>query len=162
VRRLLAYLAPGRDAAGTIYGTIVTGSTIAAGSEGTHHALELAATVVVTVALYWMAHAYAEVLGHSQARVLSWTETRREFFAEWRMVAACILPLAVLMVATMLGASFETATSLALWFAAGLLFVWGLAAAQRANLSAAGAILSALVYTALGVAIVVLKLVFAH
>lgn len=162
MRRLLAYLAPTRDASGVIYGTIVTGSTMVAAAEGTQHVLEVAATVVVTLFVYWIAHAYAEVLGSSQVRVLSWTETRRELFAEWRMPAACVVPLAVLLVASGLGASFDLATTTALWATAGLLFLWGLLAAQRARVSTGLAILSGLVYTALGVAIVALKLVLVH
>src|ERR1700694_2744248 len=106
MRRLLAYLAPTRDASGVIYGTIVTESTMVAAAEGTHHVLEVAVTVVVTLFLYWIAHAYAEVLGNSQVHVLSWTETWRELFAEWRMLAACVVPLAVLLIVTGLGASF--------------------------------------------------------
>jgi hypothetical protein len=162
VRRLLTFLAPTRDASGVIYGTIITGSTMVAAAEGTHHVMEVAATVVVTLFLYWIAHAYAEVLGNSQVRVLSWTETWRELFREWRMLAACVVPLAVLLIVRGLGASFELATSTALWSTAGLLFLWGLLAAQRARVSTGLAILSGAVYTVLGVAIVALKFVFVH
>jgi hypothetical protein len=158
VRRLLAYLAPTRDASGVIYGTIVTASTIAAAAEGTESVLEVAAGVVVTLLLYWFAHAYAEVLGNSQTRVLSWGETRRELFAEWRMVGACVVPLAVLLALAGLGAGFQTATTMALWSSAGLLFLWGLLAAQRARASMTLAVVSGLIYTAIGIAIVALKL----
>jgi hypothetical protein len=155
-------MAPTRDASGVIYGTIVTGSTMVAASEGTHDVLEVAVTVIVTLFLYWIARAYAEVLGRSQVRALSWTETRRELFAEWRMLAACVVPLAVLLVVTMLGASFAVATTAGAWSTSGLLFLWGLLAAQRAEVSTGLAVLSGLVYTAVGVAIVVLKLALVH
>jgi hypothetical protein len=162
MRRLLAYLAPTRDASGVIYGTIVTGSTIAAAAEGTESVLEVAASVVGTLLLYWFAHAYAEVLGNSQTRVLSWAETGRELAAEWRMVGACVVPLAVLLAFAGLGVGFQAATTIALWSSAGLLFLWGLLAAQRARASTTLAIVSGLIYTAIGIAIVVLKVVLVH
>jgi hypothetical protein len=122
----------------------------------------MAITVVVTVALYWVAHAYAEVVGNSQAIAPSLKVAVRELALESPMVAACILPLAVLLATDLAGASFELATTISLLATVGLLLVWGLLAARKSRLSRAWAAASGGVYTLLGVAIVVLKLILVH
>jgi hypothetical protein len=141
---------------------MVTAGAIVTASEAAPNVVEMAITVVVTVALYWVAHAYAEVLGNSQAVAPSWKVAVRELGLESPMVAACILPLGVLLVTDLLGASFELATTVSLLATVGLLFIWGLLAARRAQLSRAWAAASGGVYTLLGIAIVVLKLVLVH
>src|SRR5579859_1701414 len=85
---------------GTIYGTIVAASTILAAAEGTHDVAEIALTVVATLLLYWVAHAYAEVLGGAHSDVPFWLATRDELAAESSMMSACVLPLAALLLAT--------------------------------------------------------------
>jgi hypothetical protein len=162
LRTILARLVPTRDASGVIYGTMVTAGAIVAASEGAQSAVEVAATVVVTLLLYWVAHSYAEVLGNAQAVAPSWKVAGRELALESRMVAACVLPLCVLLLTSLLGAGFELATTISLLATVGLLFIWGMLAARRAELSRAWAVASGGVYTVLGVAIVALKLVLVH
>jgi hypothetical protein len=139
LRNILTRLVPTRDASGVIYGTLVTAGAIVTASEAAPNVVEMAITVVVTVALYWVAHAYAEVVGNSQAIAPSFKVAVRELALESPMVAACILLATV-----------------------GLLLIWGLLAARRARLNRAWAAASGGVYTLLGVAIVGLKLILVH
>jgi hypothetical protein len=163
LRAIIAGIVPGRHASGAIYGTLVTAGTILAASEGAQDVVEVGITVVVTLALYWIAHSYAEVLGNADAVAPSWKVATRELAIESPMVAACIIPLIVLLAADLLlGATFELAVTIGLCTTVGLLFVWGILAARRAELSRGWAVISGLVYTFLGVAIVVLKLVLLH
>jgi hypothetical protein len=162
LRTIVAYITPTRDASGVIYGTLVTAGTILGASEGAHDVVEVALTVVATLALYWIAHAYAEVVGHADVVAPSWPVAARELAVESRMVGACVLPLAILLLADLLGSGFAAATTIALWSTVGLLFIWGLLAARRAHLSRVWAVASGLLYTALGLAIVLLKIVLVH
>jgi hypothetical protein len=162
LRTIVARLVPTRHASGVIYGTLVTAGAIVTASEAAPNVVEMAITVVVTVVLYWVAHAYAEVLGNSLAVAPSWKVAVRELAIESPMVAACVLPLGVLLVTDVVGASFELATTISLLATVGLLFVWGLLAARRARLSRAWAAASGGVYTLLGLAIVALKLILVH
>src|SRR5579884_1033406 len=111
-----------QDVSGSIYGTIVAAGTLLGAAEATHNVLEMAGTAVATVLIYWVAHAYAEVLGRPRPMSSFWAESRHELMAESTMMTACILPVAALLVASALGATFELATSIALWFAVGTLF----------------------------------------
>jgi hypothetical protein len=162
LRAIVAGIVPGRHASGAIYGTLVTAGTILAASEGAQDVVEVGITVVVTLALYWIAHAYAEVLGNAAAVAPSWKVATRELAVESPMVAACIIPLIVLIATDILGATFELAVTIGLCTTVGLLFVWGILAARRAELSRGWAVISGVVYTLLGAAIVVLKLVLLH
>jgi hypothetical protein len=162
LRAIFGQIVPARHASGAIYGTLVTAGTILGASEGADNVVEVAVTVVVTLTLYWIAHAYAEVIGNADRVAPSWKVATRELAAESRMVAACIVPLVILVVADLLGASFELAVTIGLCATIGLLFIWGIAASRRAQLSRGWAVASGLVYTFLGAAIVILKLIVVH
>jgi hypothetical protein len=162
LRAITGQILPARHASGAIYGTLVTAGTILGASEGANNIVEVAVTVVVTLTLYWIAHSYAEIIGNADAVAPSWKVATRELAAESRMVAACIVPLAVLVVVDVLGVSFELAITIGLCTTVGLLFLWGVLAARRADLSRGWAVASGLLYTLLGAAIVVLKLILVH
>ena len=162
LRALVGQIFPARHASGAIYGTLITAGTILGSSEGAHNVTDVELTVVVTLVLYWIAHAYAEVLGNAESVAPSWKVANRQLAVESRILAACIVPLVVLVLADDLGASFELAITIGLCATVGLLFVWGVTAARRAHLGSGWALASGLLYTLLGVAIVVLKLTLAH
>ena len=159
---IVGWIVPTQDASGVIYGTLVTAGTILAASENAEDVREVAITVLVTLVLYWIAHAYAEVIGKSSRVPPSLSAAGRELVAESRMVGACVLPLAVLLVVDWLWTGFQLATTIALWTTVGLLFGWGVLAARQAGLSGGSAVVSGLLYTLLGLAIITLKLILVH
>jgi hypothetical protein len=162
LRAIIGRIVPARDASGAIYGTLVTAGTILGASEGANDVIEVSITVVVTLTLYWIAHSYAEVMGNADRVTPSWRAAIRQLTLESRMVAACVVPLAVLIAADLLGVSFELAITIGLCTTVGLLFLWGVLASQRADLSRGWAVVSGLLYTLLGAAIVAVKLVLVH
>src|SRR5438034_10405375 len=92
-----------------IYGIIVSAAVIA-----TVHLSTIAADVVavlVTLIVYWGAERYARVVaqriheGHRPSRHELW----QELTTGWEMVTASLLPLAVLVVVRLFGASVNTA-----------------------------------------------------
>jgi hypothetical protein len=145
-----------------IYGTLVTASTMVAAAEGTGSVEDVTVTVIVTLGLYWVAHSYAEVIGNSDVVAPSWRTAGRELAKESRMVGACIIPLAVMLVGDGFGVSFELDVSIALLVTVVLLFVWGVTAARRARMSRGPALASGLIFTLLGLGIVVLQRVLTH
>jgi hypothetical protein len=157
-------IVPVRHASGAIYGTLVTAGTIVGASEGAHaqDVREVSLSVVVTLVVYWIAHAYAEVMGNAHDVRPSWKVAARELASESPMVGACVVPLAVLIIADLLGTGFELSITIGLCATVGLLFIWGILAARRAKLSRGWALGSGVLYTALGVAIVLLKVLVIH
>ena len=157
--------ARGERLSGFLYGTIVALSVLVAGArvfkdEPGH----IAATVLVTSVVFWLAHVYAQALGHSVAR------ERRITLAELRTVArheAAVIEAALVpVVALALGALGVISTTAAIWlaFVAGLavLTAEGLFFARIERLGWLGTLVIVSVNLALGVALIGLKLVVSH
>ena len=149
-------------ASGTIYGTIITTATMIAAAEGSHDEREIAATVLVTLIVYWIAHAYAVALGSAHGATPFWAVAGHQLATESPMVLACILPLAALLLASALGASFNLSTTIAVWFGVALLFFWGVQASRRLQLTLVPRLVSAAVFGLLGLGIIVLRVLFVH
>jgi hypothetical protein len=143
------------NASGAIYGTILGTAVIAASEEspGT-----IALTVVVTLLVFWLAHAYTVVLEqgleHGRLSVaLVWDTAWREFtLVEAPAISVVILLLGAVGV---LGAGL--AVNLALANGVVQLFLWGVAVARRRDRSWWAASLVGLVSAAFGLVLVVLK-----
>jgi hypothetical protein len=153
----------GRGRAAGIYGTIVTAAVIAAAG-GHLSAGALALTVVVTLAVYWLAEQYAELLGeHTHAgRLPNRDQIRAALKTSWPMVTASYLPVATLLLARLIGATSLGAAWAALVVAVILLVIHGHAAGRAAGLR--GVRLVAVTATAgvLGVMMVLLKTALQH
>jgi hypothetical protein len=126
----------GRHRAANIYGTIITAAVMA--SAGDHlPTLTLAAAVVVTLVVYWLAEEYAELLGE-QARaghLPSWPEIRSSLALSWPMVTASLVPVASLVVARIAGLSASDAADVGLVVAIVLLAAHAFSAGKAAQLS---------------------------
>ena len=159
---MLSRLDIARDASGAIYGTLITASTMVGAAEGVHDLWEIAATVLVTLTVYTVAHAYAEVLGAPDGRVPSWAAVVHELAVESTMLTACVLPLAVMVGASLLGASLDEAVTAGACSAVAMLFVWGPVAARKVHAGAITQLVSAVAFGLLGLAIVALKVTTSH
>ncbi|HSR22110.1 MAG TPA: hypothetical protein VLW53_01055, partial [Candidatus Eisenbacteria bacterium] len=151
-----------RGASGAIYGTIITASTMVGVAEGVHHPRQIAVTVAVTLVLYAIAHAYSNVLGSPGGRAPSWGAFARELASEGPMLTACLLPLVVMAVLSLLGAGLDLAVEVALLSAVVTLFAWGLVAARRAHSGAVPQLLSAAAFGLVGLGIVGLRVATGH
>ena len=154
-----------RSIAGTVYGTIVVLAALSAGGKAFEHDLwHLAAIVVTTVLVLWIAHVYAHGLGESLqlGRRLDAAELGAVAGRELAIPLAAVAPTA--MVA--LGAFGLFRGSTAVWLAVGIcvatLGVQGLryAAVERFGLVATVAAVA--FNLALGLVIVALKVIVAH
>jgi hypothetical protein len=141
-----------------IYGTIITASVLA--SAGDYFpSLALTVSVLVTLAVYWLADVYAELLGDQleRGRVPTWAEVWARLRASSPMVGASIIPLLALDAAWLFGASSSAAATAGLVMAIVMLLVYAWFAAHAAKLAALPTAVIAVVALALGVLMVILK-----
>ena len=150
---------------GFIYGTIVALSVIVAGARAyPHDAGHIAAVVLVTCVVFWIAHVYAHALGHSVAHDehLSLDELKRIGGREGSIVEAALLPVAALL----LGAVGVVPDGVALWLAFGAgLAVLGAQGVVFARVERLGWVATLVVVAAnlgLGLILVALKLLLSH
>lgn len=145
--------------AGGIYGTIVVAGLLAAtGPDDDPEIWPTALWVLVTVVVFWLAHAWARsmslrVTGLPPGRLTTALKHH------WPLVQAAFPPLAVMLIASLLGADDETAILLAAWSCVLLLAGWGLAVGRQEHESVVRIALTSLGCAAFGALMVVLKIV---
>ena len=151
--------------AGTVYGTIIVMATLVAGAPAFKHDLwHLLAIVVVTTVVFWAAHIYAHGLGESLqlGRRVTRSELVHIAHRERAMALAVVLPA----LALVLGALGVIRGSVSIWLALGLgvaaLAVQGLRYARLERLSVTGSVVVVGLNLALGLALVLLKVIVVH
>jgi hypothetical protein len=148
------------DAAGAIYGTITAMAVIAA-TAGHQPPGRLLAVTVATLAVFWLAHVYAQALSHHLRtdRRLSWAIVTAAMVEERPMLEGPT-PSLLLLALGALGVLHEpTAVRLALWVGVAQLVIWGIAYARRQGWRWPTAMAAGLVNGAFGAAIVALEVV---
>jgi hypothetical protein len=152
-----------RRAAG-IYGAIITAAIIAAAG-GKLPTVALAISVVVTLLVYWLAEQYAELLGEQAegGYLPTWDYVRMALARTWPMVSASFVPLILLVLARLAGASALVAANVGLAVAIVLLTFHGWSAGRAAKLRGWRLLFSTSVAAALGIVMILLKdLVLLH
>jgi 4-hydroxybenzoate polyprenyltransferase len=156
---------PGRQIAGTVYGTIVVMGALVAGSKGGEpDPATLAAAVAGTVLVLWLAHVYSHALGETIAlgRRLDAGELRDVARRELAIPLAAVAPLSSLL----LGAAgvFRDTTSvwIALLIGLATLAVHGLSYARIERLSPVGTLVVVAINLGFGLALVALKAGLTH
>jgi hypothetical protein len=148
----------------TIYGTILSTALIAAYSEYPDaDPGQMAVAVVVTAAIFWLAHAYAAVLAeeaeHGDGNL---THTARQTLAdEWTLVLGSIPPALPLLLAPLGLVSDFTAEDLAIATGIALLAACGFVIARQRRLGVLGTLVAVGASAAFGLVIVGLK-AFVH
>jgi hypothetical protein len=151
--------------AGTVYGTIIVMSVLAASAKAYEHQLwRLVVLVGVTAVVLWLAHVYAHGLGESLnlGRRLTTSELASIARREYSVVAAAVLPL----VAVVLGAvgilAQPTAVRLGLWLGVATLAAQGVRYARLEHLSPSATFVTISLNLTIGLAIVALEVWIAH
>jgi hypothetical protein len=151
--------------AGTVYGTIIVMSVLAAGAKAYEHQLwRLLVIAGVSVVVLWLAHVYAHGLGESLKigrRVTPaelWSIARREY----SVVAASFLPLAAVALGAVGVLRERTSVILALWLGVVALAAQGGRYAQLEHLSPRATIITVGLNVAIGLSLVALEVLIAH
>ncbi len=140
-----------------IYGIIVSAAVMAAShAEG---AGTLAVAVLVTLVIYWVAERYARLVAERihDGRRPTWSQVRRQLTTGWEIVTASALPLVVLVLVDLLGASLYAAVLAALACSTLLLCLAGWAIGRAGQLSTGERVASAAAAGGFGVAMILLK-----
>jgi hypothetical protein len=155
----------GERLGGFIYGTLIVLAVVVAGARAyPDDAGRIAALVVVTSVVFWIAHVYSHGLAHSVAHDehLSLAELGYIARREASILEAAVPPLAALL----LGAFGVLATRTAVWVAFGLglvvLAVEGVTFARVERLGWLGTVVVIGTNVGLGVALVALKVFLTH
>ena len=161
----LSRTAIGDRLAGFTYGTIIVLSVLVAGSKAfPDDAAQIAAVVVVTSVVFWLAHVYAHGLAYSVAHDehLSVAHLRRIARREGSIVEAAVPPLAALLLGAFGAVSTKTAVWIAFGLGLGVLAVQGVVFARVERLRWPAALLVVAANLSLGVVLVGLKLLVTH
>jgi hypothetical protein len=147
--------------ASVIYGVIVIGALLAAESGSHESYLDTVGSAMIALWLYWLAHAYADVLGRrlQTHERLSATDLWRSLRDESAILTGASLPLLALLIAWAVGAAQTTGAEAALWSAVASLIAFELLAGIRAQSTPGELVLDAGVGITMGLAILLLRIV---
>src|SRR3954447_22675941 len=103
-------LVPTGNAAGVVYGVITVGALMAAESGRHESYVDAIASAVFATLLYWLAHAYADLLGRrlETGERLSVAALARALGHDWAIVRGAAIPLLALAISGLVGASRES------------------------------------------------------
>ena len=146
--------------AGVIYGVLAVATVVAA--EGTRretYAALLGASAL-TMALYWLAHAYADHLGRRFGRPeeWSWREIVVSLADEAGILAGAVLPAATLALSWAAGATVSTGVTASLWCAGVELAVIEVVASLRRRLSLGDTVVETAIGVVMGIGILGIRL----
>lgn len=146
---------------GGIYGTIVVAGLLAAtGPDDDPEVWPTALWVAITVLVFWLAHSWSLSIARRATGIDAERRgLRRTLVHHWPIVQAAFPPLLVMLIASVLGASDETAISIAAWSCVLLLAGWGVVVGRQEHDSPARIAVTSLGCAALGAMMVVLKVV---
>lgn len=151
--------------AGTVYGTIIVMSVLAAAAKAyEHHLWRLAVLAGVSVMVLWLAHVYAHGLGESLklGRRLTVAELSSIARREYSIVLAGILPLTAVLLGAAGVLAGRTAVLLALWLGVAALTAQGFRYAQLEHLSPGATVVTVGINLGIGLGLVALEVVIAH
>jgi hypothetical protein len=147
------------NAAGVVYGVITVGALMAAESGRHESYLDAFASALFATLLYWLAHAYADLLGSrlETGEPLTAAALGRALAHDWAIVRGAAVPLLALVIAWIVGASREAGVTAALRTAVVTVVVFELLAGIRAKSTPRELLLKATVGVTMGVAILAVK-----
>jgi len=152
--------ATGSDEEGTaagVYGVIVSSAVMA--SSHANGTVVVAASVVITLVVYWAAERYARLVAERihDGRRPTWREARRQLTDGWELVTASFLPLLVMIVVRLLGAGVSGSVLAGLVCSTVLLCVAGWEIGRHGQLSLGERVVYAVVAGLFGGGMIAMK-----
>jgi hypothetical protein len=144
-----------------VYGLITVSALIAAESAAQETYGETVAGVVLAILLYWVAHAYSELVARRVRRgePLTPASLARMLRRELPILGGASPPLLAVLIAWVGGATLGTAIDIALWTGVATIIAVEVTAGIQAELSGRRLLVQAVVGAALGLLILALRLV---
>jgi hypothetical protein len=160
-RATLVWIEPGENPSGLIYGTITVGALLAAEAPRRETFPRLTGAVALTLALYWLAHAYSTAAGERYEQDVRWSVRRMAgtLAHEAALLRGAAAPLAALLLAWAAGADTTTATTAGLWTSAAALVAFELAHGLRNHLRPAALVAEVFIGLVLGAVVIALHVV---
>jgi hypothetical protein len=149
------------DYANAIYGSLLVTSLVAVQWRHEPSTEAIAASLVVSVVVFWLAHVWSEIVNRRVRGPISGRDAAGLAVEEFPMLEAAIVP-AIVLALSRFGLAADTAIALALVVCIAQLFVWGLIVGRAAHSSRLIALRVAIIDSLLGVAIVALKVLVIH
>jgi hypothetical protein len=152
---------PDSNPAGVVYGILTIGALLAAESDRHESYPEALGSAAVALALYWLAHSYADLLGDRLAhqRHLSLSALWHTILHDRAIARGAGVPLLALLICWAIGATQATAITAALWTSIASLVVFEILAGLRARVKPAELVLEGCVGATMGLAIFALKII---
>ncbi len=147
-----------RGGEGLMTGTVVSAAVLAATAGHVNSTAQLSVAIAGTTFVYWLAHLHAATIGAGvRDGMHPLAALRAGALHTWTVAAASLLPLAVLLLAEMVGADVEVASWIALGATVALLTVYSYLAGRRGGLGPRGSVVCAAAGCGLGLLVAVLK-----
>ncbi|MGH2865135.1 MAG: hypothetical protein ACRDJX_07790 [Solirubrobacteraceae bacterium] len=152
---------PAENLSGVVYGIIAIGALLAAESAKHESYLDTVVSTVIAAALYWLAHANSKMLGGRLERRqrLGAAALAQAVAHDWAIMCGACLPLLALALAWIARAPLGSGVTAALWTAIASLVACELFAGIRARATPRELVLDASVGAAIGVGILLLRIV---
>jgi hypothetical protein len=146
--------------AAAVYGSILVAALVGATFEERASAQTITLSLAGTVVIFWVAHAWSEVVGArvAEGRLFDPARIKAITIEEWPLVEAGMLPVALLALAWAGLFSRHTGVVLALAVAIFQLVTWGVVAGRRTQATWRGALVVGGFDGLLGIAIVAIEI----
>jgi hypothetical protein len=143
-----------------VYGTIVVAALLAAEDAQKETYAKTVSAVVIALLFYWFAHSYAEsAASRIEARTrLTVEEIIGSMIHESPILLGAGVSLVPLLIWWVAGGSLTAAVTAAVWTSAAMIVVYEVVAGVRADLTGKELVLQTAVGAALGVLVIVLKM----
>jgi hypothetical protein len=144
-----------------VYGTITVGVLLAAETATQETYAETVGSVVLAAVLYWLAHSYAELTAHriDERQPLERAGVIRSARQEAWILAGGVIPVLPLVIWWIAGGKLTDAVTAGIWTAAGMIVVYEVLAAVRAQLTAKELVVQTAVGATLGLLVIAIKVV---
>jgi hypothetical protein len=151
-----------RDYAPAVYGSLLVTTLVAVQWQGDPAPGRIALSLIISVAVFWLAHAWAEIVDRRVHGPISGRAVAAIAIGEASMLSSALVPALILGLPVVTSLDADTAIGIALAASLIQLFLWGLTVGRAAHASWPLALGVALVDLGLGVLIVALKILVVH
>ena len=155
------WVEPDDNPSGVIYGTIAVGAVLAAESTRRETFGDTIEATAVVLALYWLAHTYAAVVGDrlKTRDTLSADALWRALLREAAILKGAVIPIVVLAILWAAGISLATGVTGALWSSAAALVLFEIIATVRSRVSGVQGLFQIVVGALLGAGVLLVRVV---